>query len=89
MQLLLGSFLLRLLHALKFLLFVRALSSWFIRDPSNPIYQILMMLTEPFLAPIRSVLSRIQIGGFLDFSVLIGYFLLEFLSLLVRSAMIG
>lgn len=87
-KMILGSFLLRLIRALEFLLFARALSSWFVRDPSNPIYQLLVMLTEPFLSPIRSALSRLQTGGFLDFSILVGYLLLEILSTLVNRAMI-
>lgn len=49
----------------------------------------LTMLTEPFLGPIRSALSKLQTGGFIDFSVLAGYILLEFLSWLVVQAMIA
>ncbi len=89
MNLILGSFLLRLIKALEFLLFARAISSWFIRNSSNPIYQILVMLTEPFLSPIRSGLSKLQTGSFLDFSVLAGYLLLEILSWLVVRAMVA
>lgn len=89
MNLILGSFLLRLIRALEFLLFARALSSWFVRNPANPIYQILIMLTEPFLSPIRSGLSKVQSGGFLDFSILAGYLLLEIMSWLVVRAMIA
>ncbi|HZK10526.1 MAG TPA: YggT family protein [Clostridia bacterium] len=89
MNLIVGSFLLRLIRALEFLLFVRAISSWFIRNPANPIYQILVMLTEPFLSPIRSALSKMQSGGFIDFSILVGYLLLEILSWLVVQSMIA
>ncbi|NLY35631.1 MAG: YggT family protein [Tissierellia bacterium] len=89
MNLILGNLLLRFIRILEFFLFARAISSWFIRNPANPIYQLLIMLTEPFLGPIRSALSKIQTGGFIDFSVLAGYILLEILSWLVLQAMIA
>ncbi len=88
MQLLLGSFLLRLIRILQFLLFARALSSWFIRSIDNPIYRLLIMLTEPFLAPIRNALSRVQRGGMMDFSIIVGYIILQILSSLVYGAML-
>lgn len=89
MNLILGNLLLRFIRALEFLLFARAISSWFIRNPSNPIYQLLTMLTEPFLAPIRTALGKLQKGGFIDFSILAGYILLEILSWLVLQSMIA
>lgn len=89
MRLILGSFLLRMIRLLELLLFARAISSWFVRNIDNPIYRILTMLTEPFLAPIRNFLSRLQRGGFIDFSVLVGYLLLEVLSWAVTRAMLG
>lgn len=88
MNLILGNLLLRLIRALEFLLFARAISSWFVRNPSHPVYQLLIGLTEPFLGPIRSGLSRLQSGGFIDFSILVGYLLLEILSWLVVQAMV-
>lgn len=65
----------------------RALLSWFVRDPGNPIMRMLIDFTEPILAPIR---SRIGMGMGIDLSPLIaivGIQILENLIVaLLRSA---
>jgi YggT family protein len=53
----------------------RALISWIPNlNPRNPIVEFLVTVTEPILAPIRSVMPR---GIMFDFSPIIAIFLLQ------------
>jgi YggT family protein len=47
-----------LLNVLNLLIFIRVLLSWFYPVGRDPWTRILLDLTEPILAPLRSVLSR-------------------------------
>jgi YggT family protein len=58
----------RLLFILQIALIGRALISWFDPRGANPISQFLITLTEPILAPIRSVMPR---TGMFDFSIMV------------------
>lgn len=53
-------------------IWIRIIFSWTGFDPSNPIYQIVHEITEPVLAPIRSVMPRLA----LDLSPMIASFIL-------------
>jgi YggT family protein len=53
----------------------RALLSWFPNiNPANPAVDFLMTITEPILAPIRSVMPRM---GFIDLTPLVAIILLQ------------
>ena len=56
---------------------IRIIFSWTNFDPENPIAQVIQQITEPILAPIRSVLPRI---GMLDLSPMAATFLLIILA---------
>lgn len=43
---------------LSICMFLRAILSWFIMGDQNPIMAALTMVTEPFIAPVRALLSR-------------------------------
>ena len=61
---------------LSIALIARVLVSWFNIGPDNPIYpvvSIVYQITEPILAPLRSVLPRF---GMLDFSPMVAIILL-------------
>lgn len=62
------------------ILLVRAVMSWFPLAPGGTaatIYGFLFRITEPFLAPVRSLLPPLQMGGVgLDLSFMIVFFLL-------------
>jgi len=62
----------------------RALLSWFPNiNPANPAVEFLMTITEPILAPIRSVMPRM---GFIDLTPLIAIILLQVVGgILVRG----
>jgi YggT family protein len=62
---------------LMMLMFARAISSWFVRDLSNPIVRFLFEVTEPMVAPVRRFLQERNIGGgTFDFSFIIVYLIL-------------
>ena len=52
-----------LLYALQFLMFGRAIMSWFSPDEDNKIAQFLFMTTEPIVYPIRQLLNKIEFFG--------------------------
>ena len=58
-------------------IFARAILSWFNMDPRSPIIQVLDMVTEPVLDPIRRIMPRL---GMIDLSPLIAILLLQFVS---------
>lgn len=71
-----------------YMMFARAISSWFVRDLSNPIVRFLHEVTEPLLTPIRNLLQRLNIGGgMIDFSFIIAYLLLIMIQELLRGFM--
>ena len=49
-----------LLYALQFLMFGRAIISWFPIDEDNKFAQFLFVVTEPFVYPVRQILSKIE-----------------------------
>lgn len=60
-------------YVLVLLIFARAILSWLPNiDPRNPIVDFLFQVTEPILAPIRSIMPRTVI----DFSPMIASFIL-------------
>jgi len=71
-------------QVIMYLIFGRAMLSWFIRDMSNPIMRLLVGLTEPILRPIRDALVKFNIGGnMIDFSPLVALLLIQLLSAFV------
>ncbi len=62
---------------------IRALLSWFPNvDPRNPLVEFLLTITEPILAPIRSVMPRMMF----DFSPIIAIFLLQIIGRVITSS---
>ena len=57
---LVGRIVLYLLYAMQFLMFGRALMSWFSQDEDNKIHRFLFAATEPFVYPIRKFLSKFE-----------------------------
>lgn len=54
-------------------IFIRIIFSWTGFDPTSPIFQVIMEITEPILLPIRSILPRM---GMIDLSPMVASFLL-------------
>ena len=78
---LLGAFIEILSYVLIGAIFIRIIFSWTNFDPQNPIYTVIHEITEPILAPIRSVLPRMAF----DFSPMVASFILIFLAQLGAS----
>lgn len=57
--------------------------SWFDRGLQNPISQVLVAITEPFIAPIRQFMPR---TGMIDLSPLIAILIIFFLRQLLVTA---
>jgi len=51
----------RIIDLYIFIIIIRALISWFSPDPYNPLYQLLIRITEPALEKIRRFLPRMSI----------------------------
>lgn len=65
------------IYVLMMLMFARAISSWFVKDLSNPIVRFLFEVTEPMISPVRNLLQKMGIGGgMFDFSFIIVYLIL-------------
>jgi YggT family protein len=76
--------LLTLLNIYSFILFGRAIMSWFDPTFSSQIGRIIYDVTEPVVAPIRQVIP--SIAG-LDLSIMVAIFLVVILQRLVASAL--
>lgn len=76
----------RFIWVLMMLMFARALSSWFVRDLSNPIVRFLYEVTEPMVAPVRRFLQKRNLGGSMfDFSFIIVYIGLMILQMFING----
>lgn len=78
----LGLFITVAAYVLLAAVFIRIIFSWTNFDPENPIAQVIQQITEPILAPIRSVMPRI---GMFDLSPMAASFLLIILAQLGQS----
>jgi YggT family protein len=58
------------------IILIRAIMSWFIRDPYNPLFRFVISMTEPALAPIRRILP--DMGG-MDFSPILLILIIQYL----------
>jgi YggT family protein len=73
------------LHLYMWAIIIRALLSWVSPDPSIPIVQILLRITEPVLSPIR---RRLPIGGMgLDLSPMVAILAIYFLQAFVVNSL--
>jgi len=67
--------------ALAFIIFLRAILSWFLR-PYDPIMVFFYRITEPMLAPLRRIIPRV---GMIDITPIVAIFILILIpQLLVR-----
>lgn len=75
-----------LFSVMYYLIFARIILSWFVRNPYNKYYSVLMQVTEPILAPFRNLLFKMGGGKYgIDFSPMIAILVLFF----VRDILIG
>lgn len=59
-------------------IFIRCILSWFPISGDNAIVRLLYRITEPIMGPIRNIVNKSPIGGFMiDFSPIIALILLQ------------
>lgn len=79
-----------LFNILYFLLIVRAIMSWVVRDTSHPIAKFIYRVTEPILMPMREVFSNFGLDRMgIDFSFLATLVLLQVIQSLVFRILIN
>lgn len=73
------------LSAIQFAMFLRAILSWFIHDPSNSLIVFLDGVTEPVIHPVRMFLDRFEaVRSFpIDISFFVTYILLSLIQSLL------
>lgn len=71
--------LIQFLNIIIYLILIRAVLSWFVRDLNNPIVRFLFEVTEPLLAPLRELQYKIGITGGIDFSPILLFIVIEML----------
>jgi YggT family protein len=75
--------LLTFLRIMTFLIIGRALVSWFDPRGNTPVARFLYEVTEPIIAPIRSIMPR---TGFIDLSPMIAILLIILLQTMLANA---
>jgi YggT family protein len=75
------------IRLLEFLIFARAILSWFPDARNSRISEFLYAATEPIIQPFRSLLDRIPAMRMMpiDFSVLLAFIVLEILETLLYN----
>ena len=78
-----------LLHAMQFLMFGRAIMSWFSPDEDNKIAQFLYVVTEPFVYPIRKLLNKFDFFNNIpiDMSFMFAMFILIICTSILNSSL--
>lgn len=65
-------------------LVLRAIMSWFVRDPYSTLgklYMAIIRFTEPMVVPCRRLLDKMNLNtGMFDFSVLLAFFMIEIIA---------
>lgn len=79
----LASFVSALLFIVQTAMFLRAILSWFIPDENNRLVQFLIVITEPFIIPVRVLLEKLNLfqNTPIDVSFFITYLLLWVITL--------
>ena len=74
-------------RCLEFLLFARAIMSWFMQGRDSGIYEFLYMVTEPLILPFRRLLDGIAaLRNFpFDIAFMLAFFTLELVLMLLYS----
>ena len=75
------------LNLYMWLIIIRALISWFSPDPYNPIYQVLIRITEPVLGYIRRFLP--MRASMMDLSPIVALLVILFLQTFLVQSLYG
>ena len=75
-----------LVNAILIAIFVRAILSWFPVNRDNPIIAIVFQITDPILAPVRSIMPG---RGIIDLSPMVTIILIVIMREVLRGALAG
>ena len=78
----------KLFDVIYYLVLIRILLSWFVRDDRNKWYGMLIQLTEPILAPFRMLLQRFIPSMRVDFSPIVAIIVLNALRGLIINLLL-
>ncbi|OQB53864.1 MAG: YGGT family protein [Firmicutes bacterium ADurb.Bin146] len=80
-----------LLYAISFIVFIRAIASFFGNARFSKYYEILVRITEPFLEPLRNLISRFTKGRpmMFDFSFIALYIIIMILQRIILIIQAG
>ncbi len=80
-----GMLLVSFLRLLAWVIIARAVLSWFIRDPNNPLVKIIGTLTDPILKPFQKYLTI----GMMDLTPLVAILVLYALQMAIIRSIAG
>ena len=75
-----------LVNAILIAIFVRAILSWFPVNRDNPIISIIFQITDPILAPVRSIMPG---RGIIDLSPMVTIILIVIMREVLRGVLAG
>jgi YggT family protein len=68
-------------NVIIYLLLIRAVMSWVVKDYSHPFVRIILQLTEPILAPMQALFNQLGLNrSGIDFSFLATFIAIQLLS---------
>lgn len=71
-------------EVIQLLILARIFLSFIMRDPTHPVMRTIYSLTEPILAPFRSIISSLNLNtGMFDFSPLLAMFGIQILASII------
>lgn len=80
------NFLVLLLYLYTWIIILRAVVSWSRPDPGHPLIQILIMITEPILKPLRFLVPPAKLGG-IDLSPILAIVGIQIIRYLLLSTL--
>ncbi len=75
-----------ILTLLSFAIIARALLSWFVRDPYNPLVYWLDRITNPIMEPLHRVIPPI---GMMDITPIVALLILQFIQAIIQNVIVG
>lgn len=79
------SLLVSALYLYTWIIIIRAVVSWVHPDPRNPLVNVLYVVTEPVLKPLRALVPPDRLGG-IDLSPILAIVVIQLLRYLLRAA---
>lgn len=72
-------------RVVNYLILIRIVMSWLVKNPNNSFYIFIYQVTEPILLPFRELLRKFGVGGMLDFSPILAILTIQILANIIYS----